>query len=105
MLNKIIISRPATNMLETFSNKSGIRQNIIARNVLMQSLESNDFFISGKNIKTSGKEFNTYTLFGEQYDLYMMFIKQKYHLYQDLDNMLSLIVAWHIEEGLKDYFA
>ena len=99
MLNKVSISRSATNKLDVEYKKTGLRPNIIARNAFMASLETDNFFDSNQLIDMSGKEFNTYTLFGDNIDLYMVFIKHKYHSYSGYEFFLPQIIAWHIEGG------
>lgn len=101
MLNKFSISRSATNKLEAEFTRTGLRPNILARNAFMASLEKDDFFDSDHSVDMSGKEFNSYTLWGDHFQLYMTLVKQKYRMHNNVESFLPQIVAWHVDKGIS----
>ncbi len=99
MITKINISRHATGLLINLAPKKQLRANILARNALMLSLENGDNYSSEVEVDTSGKEFNSYTLFGSQERIFEMIIR---HYYGDkIENgEWGKVINFHIEQGL-----
>lgn len=101
MIKKLNVSKNATKLLENYYNKTGLRPNIVARNAMMYSLSKGDIYSKLDPPKTDGKEFNLYTLFGENENYYYLLIKQ-YYLEEFSKFNLAELVSYHIEMGLSN---
>ncbi len=99
LITKINISKKATALLTQLHAQLGLRPNILARNALVLSMQNGDHFRSNIEVDTSGKEFNSYTLFGSNEKIYEMILQQYYS--GKLDNReWGKVISFHIEKGL-----
>ena len=104
MITKINVSKKATSILTHLHNTIRLRPNLIARNALMLSMENGDRYNSKIDVDTSGKEFNSYTLFGANEKIFEMMLRQYYGNKYD-ENHWGTVISFHIENGLghKDF--
>ena len=100
LITKINISKKATALLTQLHAQLGLRPNILARNALVLSMQSGDHFRSNIEIDTSGKEFNSYTLFGSKEKIYEMILRQYYSGKLE-DREWGKVISFHIESGLR----
>ena len=100
LITKINVSKKATVLLTQLYAKLGLRPNILARNALVLSMQSGDHFRSNIEIDTSGKEFNSYTLFGSKEKIYEMILRQYYSGKLE-DREWGKVISFHIESGLR----
>lgn len=99
MISKVIISSKASKLLNDYQAKIGLRPNILARNALVFSLKNGDKFDGANKPKTDGKEFNLYTLLGDNEEIYYLLLKEFYK-HQFSKYNLSELIVFHIEQGL-----
>ena len=106
MITKINVSKKATSILTHLHNTIRLRPNLIARNALMLSMENGDRYNSKNDVDTSGKEFNSYTLFGENEKIFEMMLRQYYGNEFD-ENHWGTVISFHINKGLdrEDFHA
>jgi DNA sulfur modification protein DndE len=63
-------------------------------------MENGDRYNSKIDVDTSGKEFNSYTLFGENEKIFEMMLRQYYGNEFD-ENNWGTVISFHIENGLE----
>ena len=101
MIKKISVSRKSTLILSELQLKLKLRPNILARNALILSLENGERLSPEQEIDTSGKEFNSYTLFGSKEKIFEMILRQCYG--DKLEKMdWGKMISFHVEAGLNN---
>ena len=90
-------------LLEEWAKKLHMRPNIMARNALMYSLEKDDPLksLAIEYSLTGGKEMNTSTLFGDNQDIYLMLIVEKYGR-KLTDNEMAIAINYHVDRAMKE---
>lgn len=100
MIKKINVSTKSTLILSELQHKLKLRPNILARNAFMLSMENGDRYSPIEEVNISGKEFNSYTLFGTKEETFEIILRQ-YYGYKLNDRELIKVISFHVEKGLK----
>tara|TARA_B100000315_G_C14468473_1_gene537149 strand:- start:186 stop:515 length:330 start_codon:yes stop_codon:yes gene_type:complete len=102
MITRLKISRSTTGILaQSYNNlKHHLTPNIVLRNALMYSINNGDKY-DDNDIDTGGTEFQISTLLGSNAHIYQLLINQ-YYKKRLSDDDLKKILAFHIEQGMKD---
>jgi DNA sulfur modification protein DndE len=103
MLSRFIIPRETHALLDEWGKKLHLRPNIIARNALMYSLEHDSCLITIQpdNPLVGGTEMNLLTLFGEEQEIYLMLVVEKYAKKLS-DNELAITINHHIGLAMRE---
>lgn len=102
MIDKLKVSKKATQLLEKYSKETGLLRNIIARNAFIRSLGNGDLYNNSQSVRNDGMEFNIYTLFGEYEEIYFALLRQYYKFEDISNNKYAELIRFHIEGGLLD---
>jgi len=103
MLSRITFSRDTSALIEEWGKRLHLRPNIIARNALMYSLENDPVLpsIQTDNSLIGGKEMNLLTLLGDDQEIYIMLVIEKYH--QKLSDLeLAVVMNHHVGLAMKE---
>ncbi len=100
MIDKIKISKKATELLDQLSRKIGLKRNILARNALIKSLGNGDSYNDSLSVRSNGMEFNIYTLLGDKSEIYYALLRQHY-VPEPIDDKIPELIRFHIEMGLS----
>jgi len=99
MSSRLKLSEKVSNQLDTLSNKLGLRRNIVCRLAIGRSLVEKETVKDMKPNDSSGREFNRYTLTGDQDALFKALIIQHEQKKVDDNEYFSKYLRNHIERG------
>jgi DNA sulfur modification protein DndE len=103
MLSRLTFSRETMALLEEWSKKLHLRPNVMARNALMYSLEHHPCLssIQPDNSLIGGKEMNLLTLLGDDQEIYIMLVIEKYN--QKLSDVkLGITINHHVGLAMRE---